>query len=287
MHVTYPTLRCCSRTCSGAAKRAGVNVAVTRECNRCGAGLPRTSTGRRCTESRLQATLVGRLRSLDLLQTEHIPGAYLRASVDQSRALLACLLDTDGTMPDGDPSSSSTPTITWPMTCTRSFAPWGTARPSALVAPAGRGVTAAPSGLSPSPLPRRCSGRPASSPLRRCGRRTLVRRATGTATSPRSLAANQTRSTASALPRLQACSSLGRSMVPTHYSVLQKELAGDVVDRGREIVVPDRTAMESTPWAASVTKATVVDINDPTVRSPWTRRACTALESAPASPSRS
>ena len=49
-----------------------------------------------------------------------------------------------------------------------------------------------------------------------------------------------------------------------------KKLAGDVVDRGGQVIVPDRTAMgEWAVWASSVTKATVVDIDDP--RSPWTR----------------
>ena len=49
-------------------------------------------------------------------------------------------------------------------------------------------------------------------------------------------------------------------------SLLMKKLAGDIVDRGGQIIVPDRTAMgEWAEWAASVTKATVVDIADPTV----------------------
>lgn len=49
-------------------------------------------------------------------------------------------------------------------------------------------------------------------------------------------------------------------------SVLQKKLAGDVVDRGGQIVVPDRTAMgEWAHWAASVTEALIVDIADPKV----------------------
>ncbi|WP_203338613.1 ATP-binding protein [Nocardioides limicola] len=49
-------------------------------------------------------------------------------------------------------------------------------------------------------------------------------------------------------------------------SLLQKKLAGDVVDRGGQIVVPDRTAMgEWAFWASSVTDAVVVDIADPAV----------------------
>lgn len=49
-------------------------------------------------------------------------------------------------------------------------------------------------------------------------------------------------------------------------SLTLEKLAGDVVDRGGQIIVPDRTAMgEWAEWAASVTKATVVDIADPQV----------------------
>lgn len=49
-------------------------------------------------------------------------------------------------------------------------------------------------------------------------------------------------------------------------SVLMKMLCGDVVDRGGQIVVPDRTTMgEWAHWASSVTKAVIVDIANPTV----------------------
>jgi hypothetical protein len=58
----------------------------------------------------------------------------------------------------------------------------------------------------------------------------------------------------------------GEAMVPTHNSVLQKKLAGDVVDRGGQLITVDRTAMgEWAQWAASVTEATVVDIAAPRV----------------------
>jgi DNA segregation ATPase FtsK/SpoIIIE-like protein len=40
--------------------------------------------------------IVARLRALDVLRNKHIPEPYLRASVEQRRALLAGLLDTDG-----------------------------------------------------------------------------------------------------------------------------------------------------------------------------------------------
>jgi len=49
-------------------------------------------------------------------------------------------------------------------------------------------------------------------------------------------------------------------------SLTLKKLAGDVVDRGGRVICADRTQMgEYASWARSVTRATVVDINDPTV----------------------
>lgn len=49
-------------------------------------------------------------------------------------------------------------------------------------------------------------------------------------------------------------------------SLLLKSLAGDVVDRGGQIVVPDRTAMgEWADWATAVTEAQIVDLSDPEV----------------------
>ena len=48
--------------------------------------------------SRWQPGMTGRLRALGLLLNKHIPAPYLRASEQQRRALLAGLLDTDGTV---------------------------------------------------------------------------------------------------------------------------------------------------------------------------------------------
>lgn len=45
--------------------------------------------------------LRSRLRNLGVLQNKHIPACYLRASIEQRRALLAGLLDTDGTVDPG------------------------------------------------------------------------------------------------------------------------------------------------------------------------------------------
>ncbi|HVB73381.1 MAG TPA: helicase C-terminal domain-containing protein [Ktedonobacteraceae bacterium] len=48
--------------------------------------------------SRWQPGMTGRLRALGLLLNKHIPAIYLRSSEQQRRALLAGLLDTDGTV---------------------------------------------------------------------------------------------------------------------------------------------------------------------------------------------
>lgn len=55
-----------------------------------------TPTARECVAS--HGSVQARLRTLGVLGNKHIPQEYLRASVDQRRALLAGLLDTDGTV---------------------------------------------------------------------------------------------------------------------------------------------------------------------------------------------
>ena len=50
------------------------------------------ATGRYCRNESLSS----RLRDLDLLGNKHIPRDYLEGSVEQRRALLAGLMDTDG-----------------------------------------------------------------------------------------------------------------------------------------------------------------------------------------------
>jgi Rad3-related DNA helicase/serine/threonine protein kinase len=50
------------------------------------------------SKSRWQPGMTGRLRTLGLRLNKHIPAIYLRASEQQRRALLAGLLDTDGTV---------------------------------------------------------------------------------------------------------------------------------------------------------------------------------------------
>jgi replicative DNA helicase len=81
--------------CGGELRAAGV-AGRTATCPDCGgpsAGLVQ------CQSCRNEhGTVQGLLRSLGVLGDKHIPTAYLRASVSQRRALLAGLMDTDGTV---------------------------------------------------------------------------------------------------------------------------------------------------------------------------------------------
>jgi len=57
-------------------------------------GIAERGTGSAWHQSR--DGIMSRLRELGVLGNKHIPELYLRASIDQRRALLAGLLDTDG-----------------------------------------------------------------------------------------------------------------------------------------------------------------------------------------------
>ncbi|WP_369370479.1 replicative DNA helicase [Promicromonospora sp. Populi] len=88
------SLLACSKSC--AARSRGMKRPGQPTCPDCG----KPGWGfRRCQECHnTHGTMGGRLRSLNLLQNKHIPTEYLRASEDQRRALLAGLLDSDGTV---------------------------------------------------------------------------------------------------------------------------------------------------------------------------------------------
>lgn len=94
----YAHRRFCSRQCAGAAMRAGAAKSPSRNCAGCGLPLARSSIGLRCAPCWSKATFAGRLRQLGVLGNKHIPAIYLRASEPQRKALLAGLLDTDGTV---------------------------------------------------------------------------------------------------------------------------------------------------------------------------------------------
>ncbi|MGA5462567.1 replicative DNA helicase [Mycobacterium sp. NPDC050041] len=91
-------VRTCGRSCGGRARFVSAAV-LSPTCNRCGGkscGLRLCQRCRNCF-----GTLQGRLRTIGVLGRKHIPAEYLRASEAQRRALLAGLLDTDGTVTAG------------------------------------------------------------------------------------------------------------------------------------------------------------------------------------------
>ena len=91
-------VRTCGRSCGGRARFVSRPVPIP-TCLRC-AG---PSTGLRlCQRCHAEVgTLQARLRTIGVLGDKHIPTEYLRGSVSQRRALLAGLLDTDGTVTAG------------------------------------------------------------------------------------------------------------------------------------------------------------------------------------------
>jgi replicative DNA helicase len=91
-------VRTCGRTCGGRARFISDPVAAPTcsHCNGPSCGL------RLCQDCRnAVGTLQAQLRTIGVLGQKHIPAEYLRASEQQRRALLAGLLDTDGTVTAG------------------------------------------------------------------------------------------------------------------------------------------------------------------------------------------
>jgi replicative DNA helicase len=93
-------IRTCGRICGGRSRsrkwRSILGASPTPRCPDCG----RPSSGfRRCRACQgHHGTVQAILRSLGVLGNKHIPTQYLRASAEQRRALLAGLLDSDGTV---------------------------------------------------------------------------------------------------------------------------------------------------------------------------------------------
>ncbi|WP_237234503.1 replicative DNA helicase [Rothia nasisuis] len=85
----------CSRECGGKRKTVATpHARVT--CIDCGGSC---TSGLRCLSChRANGSLQGQLHTLGVLNNKHIPMQYLRASEAQRRALLAGLLDSDGTV---------------------------------------------------------------------------------------------------------------------------------------------------------------------------------------------
>jgi len=91
-------VRTCGQSCGGRARF--ISAPVPRPtCPSCGAPSAGLSLCQRCRIT--IGTLQARLRTIGVLRNEHIPAEYLRGSEEQRRALLAGLLDTDGTVTAG------------------------------------------------------------------------------------------------------------------------------------------------------------------------------------------
>ncbi|MFC7618381.1 replicative DNA helicase [Actinokineospora soli] len=91
-------VRTCGRSCGGKARfvSAPVPPPACPDCGGPSAGMRRCQ---RCHDR--HGTVQGRLRTIGVLGDKHVPAEYLRGSVEQRRALLAGLLDTDGTVTAG------------------------------------------------------------------------------------------------------------------------------------------------------------------------------------------
>lgn len=100
-------VRTCGRVCGGKAPTVSAPLPAP-TCPDCGE--PATSGLRRCQVCREDhGSVAAILRNLGVLGDKHIPEQYLRAAVGQRRALLAGLLDTDGTVnPTGSPQFTVT-----------------------------------------------------------------------------------------------------------------------------------------------------------------------------------
>jgi replicative DNA helicase len=91
-------VRTCGRSCGGRARFISQPVAAP-ACSRCGGPSCGLQLCQMCRNG--VGTLQARLRTVGVLGCKHIPIEYLRASEGQRRALLAGLLDTDGTVSAG------------------------------------------------------------------------------------------------------------------------------------------------------------------------------------------
>jgi replicative DNA helicase len=92
-------VRTCGRACGGKARFCSPPASVP-QCGGCGGPmtghLPSSGLCLRCWKA--HGTVQAELRTLGILKNKHIPESYLRASESQRRALLAGILDTDGTV---------------------------------------------------------------------------------------------------------------------------------------------------------------------------------------------
>jgi replicative DNA helicase len=85
----------CGKACGAALRRSG-GVGRKATCPDCGGPSSGLAQCQACRDD--HGTVKALLRGLGVLNNKHIPMRYLRGSISQRRALLAGLLDTDGTV---------------------------------------------------------------------------------------------------------------------------------------------------------------------------------------------
>lgn len=194
----------------------------------------------------------------------HIPGAYLRASVAQRRALLAGLLDTDGTVsPGGAVEFTSTSQVlaagVHELVCSLGYRAALRQRDAVLDGKnCGAAWTISFSTSDPVfQLPRKLRALE-----ERSGRHDHARNSFRYIVDVRQVPSVPVRCIRVASPSQLFLA--GKSMVPTHNTATLMKLAGDVVDRGGQLIIADRTAKgEWAAWAGAVTDAVVVDTASP------------------------
>ncbi len=91
-------VRTCGRSCGGRVRFVSPPVPAP-TCSQCGAPSSGLRMCQACRNS--VGSVQARLREINVLGNKHIPNNYLRGSELQRRALLAGLLDTDGTVTNG------------------------------------------------------------------------------------------------------------------------------------------------------------------------------------------
>ncbi|PND58709.1 replicative DNA helicase [Mycobacterium sp. ENV421] len=95
---TTSQVRTCGQSCGGRARFLSDPMPAP-TCSRCGGPSCGLLLCQPCRNA--VGTLQAQLRTIGVLNNKHIPADYLRASESQRRAVLAGLLDTDGTVTNG------------------------------------------------------------------------------------------------------------------------------------------------------------------------------------------
>jgi hypothetical protein len=263
MPITASARVFCGSACAR-AERHNTALARNRPCRVCGQLLPRKSSTLRCRRCLSASSLSGRLRLLGLRNNKHIPEAYLRASIAQRQSLLAGLLDTDGTVgPAGsvEYTSISHRLALGVQELARSLGYRAGLRAGRATLD-GRdcGTSWTISFSTTDPVFRLT--RKAAALLERSSHHSPARTRYRYIVEVREVPSVPVRCIRVASP-----SSLflaGRAMIPTHNTATLMSLAGGVIDRGGQLIIADRTAKgEWASWAASLTKAVVINAADP------------------------